>query len=124
MIIPAALHTAALSVIIYTTFFGPISIITSLMCLAIKSLSFVSPDPSIAFKNIGPLSLIAIKLIRDLLWGSLHPSATIVTPFGFYEFFIGCRRFSTWALSLSSSGPLNLLYDGGTYPLRLEVLAA
>jgi len=113
LIILIVLHTVALLVIICTTFFYPNSIITSLMCLTIKSLSFISLDPSIDFKNIGPLSLIAMKLIRGLPWGSLHPTLTIVTPLCFHEFLIGRRRFSTWLLSLSSRGLLNLFYNGG-----------
>jgi len=41
-----------LSVAICTTFEGPTSIIISLICLAVKSLSFILLEQSNAFKNI------------------------------------------------------------------------
>jgi len=67
MSILVALHTIALSIIICTTFLGPTSIIASIMGLAMKSLFYISPNPSIDFKNISPLSMITIKFISGLL---------------------------------------------------------
>ncbi|KAL2599625.1 hypothetical protein AAZV13_10G062650 [Glycine max] len=96
---PVALQMAALSVTICTTFECPTSIITSLICLAMKSLSLISFEQSMAFKNIGPLSVTTMKLIRDLLCGSLHPSLTMLTPFWLHAFLIGCNKFSTCLLS-------------------------
>ncbi|KAL2599653.1 hypothetical protein AAZV13_10G064550 [Glycine max] len=96
---PAALQTVALSVTICTIFECPTSIITSLISLAIKSLSLISFEQSMAFKNIDPLSVTTIKLIRDLLCESLYPSLTMLTPFWLHAFLIGCNNFSTCLLS-------------------------
>jgi len=63
MSIHIVLHTTALSIKNYITFFDPTSIIISLVCLAKKSLFFIPRDLSFDFKNIGPLRVIAIKLI-------------------------------------------------------------
>lgn len=100
IICPAALQFAALSVIIWITFLCPTSFMTSFIRFAMKYLSLISLEQSIALRDIGPPSVISIKLIKGLLCESLHPSMTIHTPLAHHVLLVGFNNLSTFAFSL------------------------
>src|SRR5713226_6500546 len=90
-IIPAALQTGALSMMICTHE----STSTSSMVLMNKSpincASLYFPRASTAFKNNGPFWEDTMKLMSGWCAGSVHPSETILTPDEGHVALIGSR---------------------------------
>ena len=72
-------------------------------------LLFISLLVFTEFKNIGPLSITAMKLIIGLLCASAHPPLQMENPFCFHVPLMGSINLSTWDFLRYKRGPQRVL---------------
>ena len=102
-IIPAALQTGALSVMICTQESTPTSSMILMNNSPIKCASLYFPTASTAFKNTGPFWEDTMKLMSGWRFGSVHPLETILTLDEGHVDLIGSIILSTSFFSLTNN---------------------